>query len=71
MKYFEKNKIHGIILKSTLITWNYSQGHLVITLKYSQGHMDYLEGNYARNRAVGGARPKVATVEGTMAMLAK
>ena len=28
-----------------------------------QGHMDYLEGNYARSRAVGGARPKVATVE--------
>ena len=27
-----------------------------------QGHMDYLEGNYARSRAVGGARPKVATV---------
>ena len=45
-----------------MITWNYS---------YSQGHMDYLEGNYARNRAVGGARPKVATVEGAMAMLAK
>ena len=42
-----------------MITWNYS---------YSQGHMDYLEGNYARNRTVGGARPKVATVEGTMAI---
>ena len=45
-----------------MIAWNCS---------YSQGHMDYLEGNYARNRAVGGARPKVATVEGAMAMLAK
>ena len=41
------------------------------TLITDQGHMDYLEGNYARNRAargaqVGGARPKVATVEGAM-----
>ena len=43
----------------------------MITWINSQGHMDYLEGNYARNRAVGGARPKVATVEGAMAMLAK
>ena len=30
---------------------------------YLQGHMDYLEGNYARSRAIGGARPKVATVQ--------
>ena len=46
------------------------------TLITDQGHMDYLEGNYARNRAArgaqvggalgGGARPKVATVEGAM-----
>ena len=40
-------------------------GHNFIKF-HVQGHMDYLEGNYARSRAVGGARPKVATVEGAI-----
>ena len=40
--------------------------YLCVELVTFQGHMDYLEGNYARSRAVGGARPKIATVEGAM-----